>query len=85
VAFPGTRQSFQFVEGLLRIGLSTRDGGECQQNNGQPKTKGFHVSFSLRRGLCFCVPEYPTLNQTKRVRKQKTDRQDAQLKLAGRN
>ena len=27
-AFPGTRQSFQFVEGLLRVGLRESHGGE---------------------------------------------------------
>ena len=57
VGFPRTGQSFQFVEGLLCVGLRYRllrarlresHGGEGQQNKGQHKTKGFHVSFSLK-------------------------------------
>jgi hypothetical protein len=47
-AFPGTRQGFQFVEGLLRVGLGKSHGAERHQNDdGQYSTKGFHVSFSL--------------------------------------
>jgi hypothetical protein len=28
VAFPGTRKSFQFVKGLLRVGLGKSGGGD---------------------------------------------------------
>src|SRR5882724_8081357 len=47
VAFPGACQSFQLVEGLLSVGLGKSYGRERHQSNGQQKTKGFHVSFSL--------------------------------------
>src|SRR5439155_13648172 len=36
---------------LLRVGLGKSHSGQRDQNNGQHKTKGFHVSFSLRNSL----------------------------------
>src|SRR5205085_9727375 len=54
VALPRTRQGFQFVERLLRVRLRKSHGRERHQNNGQHKTKGFHVSFSLRVHFFFC-------------------------------
>src|SRR6266849_3687884 len=65
-AFPIPREGFHCVEGslrlglrrgslglshLVRFGLRESHGGERHQNNGQHKTKGFHVSFSLRNSF----------------------------------
>src|SRR6476646_6660834 len=65
-AFPIPREGFHCLEGslrlglrrgsfglshLVRVGLRESHGGERHQNNGPHKTKGFHVSFSLRNSF----------------------------------
>ena len=53
LAFPRTRQSFQFVEGLLRVGLRESHGGERQQNNRQQKTIGISCFILLKKFIFF--------------------------------
>ena len=55
VAFPRTRQSFQFVERLLRVGLRESHGGERHQNNRQHETRGISYSILLTKFIVFAL------------------------------